>query len=248
MSQYNAIATQYVSMNAHDIWKIINALLCSEMNNVKGQQVLDLACGDGFYSRILKRMGASRVVGVDVSEGMLALAETKEKEEPQGIKYLHSTIQNMGKIGEFDSAFAVFLLHYAGDRNEMLQMCSAIFQNLKPGGRFFAINTDGKKLLNFSSEANNSAIWYTFEPTRIKDGDPVKVSLKHGNTKIEFEHYIYSRETYEEVLKAAGFNNVISHSMMLPLELAESEMWRDYVHNGPQELIECQKPLEGLDI
>jgi hypothetical protein len=68
------------------------------------------------------------------------------------------------------------------------------------------------------------------------------VTLKHGNTKVEFEHFIYSRETYEKVLKATGFNNVISHSMMLPLELAERRMWREYVRNGPQELIECQKP------
>ena len=248
MSQYNAIATQYVSMNSHDIWKIINALLCSEMNKVNGQDVLDLACGDGFYSRVLKRMGASKVVGVDISDRMLGLAEAKEKDEPLGIEYLHSTIQNMGEIGKFDSAFAVFLLHYAGDQNEMLEMCSAVFQNLKPGGRFFAINTDGKKLLNVSSEAKNNAIWYTFEPTRVKDGDPVKVSLKHDNVKVEFEHFMYSRDIYEQVLKTAGFNNVISHSMMLPLELAESEMWRDYVHYGPQELIECQKPLEGLDI
>ena len=122
-------------------------------------------------------------------------------------------------------------------------MCSAVFANLKPGGRFFAINSDGKKLLQFSSQATNSAIWYTFEPTRIKDGDPVKVSLKHGDAKVEFEHFIYCRETYEQVLKAAGFNNIICHPMMLPLELAGSKMWCEYVQDGPQELFECQKPF-----
>lgn len=243
MSQYNAIAKQYVSMQSHDIWKVINALLCSSMNNVKGQRVLDLACGDGYYSRILKKMGASIVVGVDDSDGMLAIAKAQEKDDPQGIKYLHSTIQDMGEIGEFDSAFAVFLMHYARDESEMLHMCSAVFQNLKPGGRFFAINTDGKKILKFSSESINGAIWYTFEPTRIRDGDPVKVSLKQGGTKIEFEHFIYSRGTYEQVLKAAGFENIICHSMMLPLELAGSNMWREYVEDGPQELFECQRPL-----
>jgi hypothetical protein len=53
---------------------------------------------------------------------------------------------------------------------------------------------------------------------------------------------MYSRGTYEQVLETAGFKNIITHPTMLPIELAESKMWREYVQNGPQELVECQKP------
>ncbi|WP_437751213.1 class I SAM-dependent methyltransferase [Sorangium sp. So ce1389] len=30
--------------------------------------MLDLACGTGFYSRLVKSLGAAEVVGVDVSD------------------------------------------------------------------------------------------------------------------------------------------------------------------------------------
>jgi toxoflavin synthase len=40
--------------------------------------VLDLACGEGFYTRLLRQTGAGRVVGVDLSAGMIALARQEE--------------------------------------------------------------------------------------------------------------------------------------------------------------------------
>jgi ubiquinone/menaquinone biosynthesis C-methylase UbiE len=38
------------------------------LGDVTGLSVLDLACGDGFYTRRIKKAGADRVVGVDLSE------------------------------------------------------------------------------------------------------------------------------------------------------------------------------------
>jgi ubiquinone/menaquinone biosynthesis C-methylase UbiE len=32
-----------------------------------GQRVLDLACGFGFYTRLLKQHGAAEVIGIDIS-------------------------------------------------------------------------------------------------------------------------------------------------------------------------------------
>src|SRR5262245_11482883 len=39
-----------------------------------GKSVLDLACGFGFYTRLLKRHGAAQVLGVDISPEMIRLA------------------------------------------------------------------------------------------------------------------------------------------------------------------------------
>lgn len=41
---------------------------------LQGESALDLACGEGFYSRLLKAWGAGRVVGVDMSPNMIELA------------------------------------------------------------------------------------------------------------------------------------------------------------------------------
>ena len=41
--------------------------------DVRDQRILDLACGEGFYTRRLKAAGAARVLGIDVSAEMIAL-------------------------------------------------------------------------------------------------------------------------------------------------------------------------------
>ena len=38
-----------------------------------GKRVLDLACGFGFYTRLLKQHGAAQVIGVDISPEMVRL-------------------------------------------------------------------------------------------------------------------------------------------------------------------------------
>ena len=37
------------------------------LGDLRGRSVLDLACGEGFYTRLIKKAGADRVVGVDLS-------------------------------------------------------------------------------------------------------------------------------------------------------------------------------------
>ena len=41
---------------------------------LSGEAVLDLGCGEGYVARQVKEAGASRLLGIDVSEGMITLA------------------------------------------------------------------------------------------------------------------------------------------------------------------------------
>lgn len=66
----------------------IDALL----GDLTGLSVLDFGCGPGFISRWLQGKGAKRVVGYDVSEGMLSYAQHLEQQQPQGISYI-ATLQ-----------------------------------------------------------------------------------------------------------------------------------------------------------
>lgn len=56
--------------------------------DIRGQRVLDLACGYGTASRYLAQRGA-RVTGLDLSDRMLAQARELEASQPLGIRYVH---------------------------------------------------------------------------------------------------------------------------------------------------------------
>ena len=53
---------------------------------IEGQLVLDLACGEGYNTRILARKGA-KCVGIDFSRKMIDLARKEEEKESLGISY-----------------------------------------------------------------------------------------------------------------------------------------------------------------
>ena len=59
-------------------------------------------------ARASSSVGAARVVGVDVSEQMIALARQKEQAQPLGIEYHVAHAATLGKIGEFDRVSAAY--------------------------------------------------------------------------------------------------------------------------------------------
>jgi ubiquinone/menaquinone biosynthesis C-methylase UbiE len=71
------------------------------VGNVKGKQILDLACGEGSNTRILAKKGA-RVIGVDFSKNMIELARQIEKKEKLGIEYY---VSDAAHLEEFQSGF-----------------------------------------------------------------------------------------------------------------------------------------------
>lgn len=60
---------------------------------VAGKKVLDIACGEGYGSYLMKQWGAKEVTGVDISEEALAVA--KEKFSCGGIIYINHTAEEL---------------------------------------------------------------------------------------------------------------------------------------------------------
>jgi len=55
-----------------------------------GYYVLDLGCAEGHYTRMLRRKGASKVVGIDGSQVSINIAKELEQEDQLDIEN-HST-------------------------------------------------------------------------------------------------------------------------------------------------------------
>ena len=96
--QYDQIAQQY-----EDAEKTIEGIHVVRPTFLKlcgvhacDRSVLDLACGSGIYSRVLKEAGAKRVVGIDISEEQIKIARRKEMNNPLGIGYI------VGDVATYD--------------------------------------------------------------------------------------------------------------------------------------------------
>jgi len=102
------------------------------VGDVRGRQVLDAGCGEGYNTRILARRGA-RMTGVDLSEKMIALARAEEDREPLGIDYRRTSYTDLAMFaeGSFDAVVA-FMSLMDGPRFD-LAMREA-FRVLRPGG------------------------------------------------------------------------------------------------------------------
>ena len=70
-----------VFVNAHSF---LPSIIIKDMN------VCDLACGEGFYSRQLRKLTRGRVMGIERNPDRLKLAKAKEDSESDlKIEYLH---------------------------------------------------------------------------------------------------------------------------------------------------------------
>ena len=134
-TDYNAIADQYKRSKLTP-WRryIEQYTFCDILGDITGKSVLDLACGEGFYSRLLRLRGASRVVGMDVSQKMVELARAAEAEMPLDIEYVVGDARAFRTTEIFDVVTASYLLNYAQTEEQLAERC--VFQNrIAEGGR-----------------------------------------------------------------------------------------------------------------
>jgi 2-polyprenyl-3-methyl-5-hydroxy-6-metoxy-1,4-benzoquinol methylase len=92
--------------------------------------VLDLGCGVGQLARYLATQGAAEVLGVDLSERMLALARA-EWAHPR-VTYVRGAVEEVTfPPGRFDLVVSSLVLHYVED---YLGLIARIAGWLTPGG------------------------------------------------------------------------------------------------------------------
>ncbi len=178
------------------------------LGDITGRSVLDVACGSGLYSRRFKQRGASRVVGLDSSEGMIAYARHQEQQAPLGIEYVVQDAASAGGLGTFEVVAATYLLHYASSVRQMQGMCASLRRALAPGGRLVSI------CLNPDARVTDPAYYrpYGFElRSRGQEGDEVQLVSAVPEMPFSITAYRWSRATYEATLQSAGFRNIVWH-------------------------------------
>lgn len=104
--------------------------------DVAGAHVVDLGCGTGELCWLAREAGASRVVGVNLSEGELAFARRHVAAEfvcADVLAYLSDVPE-----GSVDRIFAMNLLEHL-DKDYLVRLLEQAARCLKPGGALVAM-------------------------------------------------------------------------------------------------------------
>ena len=97
---------------------------------LSGKSILDLGCGDGENCVWFSEMGAKFVLGIDISEKMLQVAQT---ENPH-IQFAVVDMNDLSSVeGTFDAIFSSLAVHYIEDFNRLI---TSIFNLLNDDGYF----------------------------------------------------------------------------------------------------------------
>ena len=206
-----------------------------------GQRVLDLACGFGFYTHLLKQRGAAQVIGIDISPEMIRLARQQEQAEPLGITYQVGDAVALPQLGCFNLVTAVYLLNYATNKDELLGMFRSAYDNLVEGGRFVAYTINPAYTLSKPNGAQYGCYFLRLPPEEdryICDGEFVT------ELPTPFQCFQWSREANERALKAAGFRTFAWHpSEVSPADAAHygEAYWSDFHDNCLVIGLLCQK-------
>lgn len=113
----------------HFIDTVEKQILGKVAHPLPGELALDLGCGTGSYSLWLQEQGLS-VTGVDLSEGMLAVARRKAGNR---VQFIEADLAHLPfPAGRFDLAICNVALEFVHDPEAVLREGIRV---LKPGGR-----------------------------------------------------------------------------------------------------------------
>src|SRR5690606_6413654 len=107
----------------------------------KPHQVLDIATGTGDLAINLAKTGANRIIGLDLSEGMLAVG--RKKVEKEQLSHLIELVQGDSEALPFENDTFDAITVAFGVRNfeDLDKGLSEIYRVLKPGGIFVILET-----------------------------------------------------------------------------------------------------------
>lgn len=213
------------------------------LGDLSGQTTLDLACGNGYYTRRAIRLGARSAVGVDIAEDMIQSALGIEKESPMGIEYLVRDAAKLEKIGQFDVATAVYLFPHAWNKQDLASMFAGIYKNLKPGGRLVAL-VRNPHLTNQDLNMYEKYGIYMRAEGELKDGTIVAVTVDTPSGSVEFQSRQWTQATFEDVMTETKFHGIVWHPIEVSPEAIRKygeSFWEDFQAKPRIAVFECWK-------
>ena len=124
---YSRLGRSVAGLEGAAEWPALRAMLPP----LRGARVLDLGCGFGWFCRWAREQGAAQILGIDVSEKMLARARA-EIADP-AIAYERTDLEQVELPAHaFDLVYSSLAFHYLENLDRLM---AQVHRALVPGGR-----------------------------------------------------------------------------------------------------------------
>jgi trans-aconitate methyltransferase len=179
------------------------------------ETALDLGCGSGRLTEfLLRRLPRGRVIAVDRSANMLAVArEHLEPEFGGRVEYLQASLDELDLNMQADLAFSNAAFHWIRDHPRLFR---AVFAALKPGGWLVAQCGGGPNIARIRERAG-----------RLMASEPYTSYFGDWPGPWEFAY----PDVMAERLRTAGFVDVETDMFEAPVQLSSLDETRDYFEN-----------------
>ena len=152
LAKFEALASRWWDPDSefkplHDINPLRLDYIDERAGGLAGQRIVDIGCGGGILAESMALRGA-QVLGIDMSEAPLAVAELHQLESGVELEYQRITAEELAESepSSFDVVTCMEMLEHVPDPASTIQACA---QLIKPGGHLFfsTINRNPKAFL-----------------------------------------------------------------------------------------------------
>jgi toxoflavin synthase len=199
-----------------------------ELGQLENEDVLDLACGEGFYTRMVRSRTKGEVYGADISPGMIELAEKQLESTGDDIQYIVADCSAPLELNQkFDVVLAAFLLVYAQNEKMLYKFVKNAYASLKPGGRFIGIDRNHARNAEHIPTLRKYGYNVVYDKDKFEEGDIIKILIRNDELGIDFEihNYYHSKETYQRAFKRAGFTDLKWTPLQISEEVTDKGFW-----------------------
>lgn len=126
--QYSQMARSILGLQGAGEWHALQSILPS----LAGKRLLDLGCGYGWHCKYAVEQGATQVVGIDLSEKMIAKA--RQINADPHIEYQVAAVEDFDYAShQFDIVLSSLTFHYL---ESFASICRDVHSCLCEGGEF----------------------------------------------------------------------------------------------------------------
>jgi SAM-dependent methyltransferase len=219
------------------------------LGDVRRKSLLDLACGDGFYTRRFRAdCGADPVMGIDLSPKQIERAQAIEQREPLGIEYRAGDVTKLELDRRFDVATAIHLLHYLENAAEIESTLRRIYDLLADAGHFVTMIANPEFDLD-KHDASDSKTKFGYYFSRAEPGNGGLLRFHPGGFEKEreltFELRRWERDFIDGIAVDVGFTSEW-HDPFISVEGLEANgasFFENYLANPQSKLLRLTKTV-----